>query len=756
MALIVCNPRKIEINQRELQRQEPSRQPFLKRAETAFQKGKLTSFLVTAAGQELRSVKEAWDSLGARALTTPEGATSPSNFAMDAGPDSRTVAGVPRAVNGGKATMVVETLLPMPGYGPIKGSLDEYIKAKAALDSARNDQSKQEFNPRKAALLSLIPTSIATLAFGPFIGAALFGSLPLIGQMIIAFGVLEGAFIGLARVWRSIASSLKNWEVKSCAKKVSTLQIDIRTEFGNPAHRNTLASLLAKPEYADAINVFQGTQQHELLGTIHSNLVRDYLNPSKAKTGSDHYRMAVLLRDNRAELDAAKIDDITRVLRDYDPHLLLGQSFTGKLMPGNTFEIIDKIGAGGMGMVYKVKTSISGGDMIFAVKFPSFEILRELEQVEQGLRTGSLHANQDKLIYLEGILNRFQTEAEELKAYSENNEPDSHSINVPAVIDYGKMPAVPSRLGQKIIKMEGYCGDVPYYVCEWIDGKTLRDSGKIESTSLILRVIVPLAELLDDLHSRGIIHRDIKPENIMLKRTTSGQIERVVLLDFGVIKKIGTDRTAAGDILGSPPYQDTDYALTGETKPENDLFSLAMVAYEGVTDRLPYDPKDAVTRRPESLIGLAASKGPSEELISIINDAYWKNPINRISMREFIDRIKAWAGTGASRSAPIVEPIATARTVMSKASGRAAGRPAAAAAAPAPAEDIEKIGKDDARVFLTRVAQGQEDITSDNFEAVNQKVNRLGTKHKLFEEKRQAQLQLTSLEEVFVEEKGGS
>jgi hypothetical protein len=125
-------------------------------------------------------------------------------------------------------------------------------------------------------------------------------------------------------------------------------------------------------------------------------------------------------------------------------------------------------------------------------------------------------------------------------------------------------------------------------------------------------------------------------------------------------------------------------------------------------------------------------------------------------MREFIDRIKAWAGTGASRSAPIVEPIATARTVMSKASGRAAGRPAAAAAAPAPAEDIEKIGKDDARVFLTRVAQGQEDITSDNFEAVNQKVNRLGTKHKLFEEKRQAQLQLTSLEEVFVEEKGGS
>jgi cyclic di-GMP phosphodiesterase len=127
---------------------------------------------------------------------------------------------------------------------------------------------------------------------------------------------------------------------------------------------------------------------------------------------------------------------------------------------------------------------------------------------------------------------------------------------------------------------------VTYLVLELVNGGTLADRLgtriDIHETVLLLK---PLAEALDHAHANGVLHRDIKPSNILLH--TDGT---PVLADFGLAKLAASVRrlTASGIVMGTPEYMSPEQAAGEPLGPRSDIYSFAIVAYEMLTGRVPF------------------------------------------------------------------------------------------------------------------------------------------------------------------------
>jgi putative two-component system response regulator len=194
---------------------------------------------------------------------------------------------------------------------------------------------------------------------------------------------------------------------------------------------------------------------------------------------------------------------------------------------------------------------------------------------------------------------------------------------------------------------------ITYLVLELVEGGTLTQRlGTPMELEDVVKLLRPIASALDHAHSQNILHRDIKPSNILIHEDGSP-----VLADFGLARMVGSNQrlTASGTVLGTPEYMSPEQATGEALGPAADQYSLAIVAYEMLTGRVPFQADTPVA---VLLSQMSQAMPPTRELegklSGHIEDALRrglaKAPADRYpTVSEFVAALTPAAWTGPSR-----------------------------------------------------------------------------------------------------------
>ena len=245
----------------------------------------------------------------------------------------------------------------------------------------------------------------------------------------------------------------------------------------------------------------------------------------------------------------------------------------GKML-GNRYEIIEKVGNGGMATVYRAEDKVLKRNV--AVKVLKDEFTTDEE-----------------------FIKRFEIEAQSAARLTHPN--------IVSIYDVGSED------------------NLYYIVMELIRGKTLKEIIVEERGPLpwkwSVNVAIQIASALEMAHKNNIIHRDIKPHNIII---TEDGIAKVT--DFGIAKAVSNSTiTAFGTTIGSVHYFSPEHARGGFTDAKSDLYSLGVVMYEMVTGRVPFDADTPVS------VALKHMQEEPEEPIEL--NPNLPSAVNRIIMK---------------------------------------------------------------------------------------------------------------------------
>ena len=284
------------------------------------------------------------------------------------------------------------------------------------------------------------------------------------------------------------------------------------------------------------------------------------------------------------------------------------------------YEIVARIGAGGMGEVYRAVDARLGRDI--ALKLLPPETAADPER-----------------------LSRFRREARAAAALNHPNVVTIYSVEESDGVHFLTMELVDGQPLQELIPPAGW------------------------PTDRVVQLATAIADAVAAAHAKGLVHRDLKPANIMLTRD-----ERVKILDFGLAKDLRAagaddatmavhDRTQPGIVMGTPPYMSPEQLAGQAVDHRTDIFSLGVVIYEMTTGRRPFQGGSqaelaaAILRDPAPAL-TKADVPPA--LTSLIERCLAKRAADRVQTAGLLasELRAAWSGPHATAAAPAATSVA--------------------------------------------------------------------------------------------------
>ncbi len=279
------------------------------------------------------------------------------------------------------------------------------------------------------------------------------------------------------------------------------------------------------------------------------------------KCQTNNPETATFCADCGTNLTLSKDIKVTETLETPKEELTTGSTFAGR------YQIIEELGKGGMGKVYKAQDTDLKEKV--AIKLLRSEIAADKKTIE-----------------------RFRNELKFARKIRHKNVCQMYDLN----------------------KEKG----AHYITMEYVDGKDLKSMirmmGQLSSGKTIF-IAKQVCEGLVEAHRLGVVHRDLKPQNIMVDEEGNARI-----MDFGIARSLKTKGiTAAGVMIGTPEYMSPEQVEGKEVDQRSDIYSLGVILYEMVTGRVPFegdtpftigvkhksespkDPKDFNTQLPEDL-----------------------------------------------------------------------------------------------------------------------------------------------------------
>jgi eukaryotic-like serine/threonine-protein kinase len=367
--------------------------------------------------------------------------------------------------------------------------------------------------------------------------------------------------------------------------------------------------------------------------------------------------------------------DTTVCPDDNTPLTALGEEdqLVGSVL-ADRYEIMEVIGGGGMGLVYKARHRLM--NRIVAIKM--------------------LHKH---MISSKDTLKRFQLEAQAASCLS--------LPNILTVYDFG-------------LTNEGQ----PYMVMDYLEGTSLSDLLEAEhhlAPDRAVNIFIQACAGLAHAHQKGVLHRDIKPSNIMLVQFGE-QADFVKIVDFGIAKLLNQgvgELTKTGEVYGSPSYMSPEQCRGKETDARSDIYSMGCVMYRTLSGRPLFSGDDII-----ELLFKQVSEPPAPfdadlniptELESVIFKALAKDPSDRYqNMGEYKEALEKFAEKRAGKTT--ATPTVEGPMPLWKRHGEAAAVPTPKTKSPAPSS-VPEVAAAPLEQAPESAARGTNDSKTRNIES---------------------------------------